>query len=95
MLLTMASAGLNTRGCSYPLFTFSLCFPACASSSRWPGEIVLSVWLGRGGGQRRQHSEFPPAAAAAREAVFAGETLQTLEVEEEEDQRQVPGPFQR
>lgn len=67
-----------------------------APSSRWPGEIVLAVRLRRGGGgQRRQHPEFPPAAAAARETVFAGKTLQTLEVEEEKDQRQVPGHFQR
>ncbi|XP_051935703.1 phosphatase and actin regulator 2 isoform X7 [Hippocampus zosterae] len=58
---------------------------------RWFGEIVITGQLRRGGGQRFRRPQCARLAAPARQTVHFRETLQTLEVEEEEEQRQVPG----
>lgn len=55
------------------------------SRSWWVGEIVIAGQLWRGGGQRHQYPECPWITAAARQAVVARKTVQTLEVEEEEE----------
>lgn len=70
-------------------------FSACVSCSWWVGEIIITGQLWCGGWQHRQSPECPSITAAARQAVVTRKTVQTLEVEEKEDQRQVPGSFQR
>lgn len=66
------------------------------SFSWWFGEIIITGQLWRG---RRQCHQYPEcictAAAAEGKTLIVRETVQTLEVEKEENQRQVPGSFQR